>query len=102
IGRLLAFENSAHVCTNLVINGWEARSIADEAAGFGELAPLIDRWNGMAGSQERKLLAAAYKKRIGLLDKSGPFQREQGDEGGTEPRFGGGFSNMGLHPLHTG
>jgi hypothetical protein len=48
IGRLGTFEDLSGVDADLAIDSGEAGSIADQAAGIGELAPLIDRRNGMA------------------------------------------------------
>ena len=47
VGRLGTLEDFANVNADLTIDSGEASSIADQAAGRGELAPLIDRWNGM-------------------------------------------------------
>ncbi len=48
IGGLGALEDPSGVNADLAIDAGEARSIADQAAGRGEFAPLIDRRNGMA------------------------------------------------------
>src|SRR5712671_6020185 len=48
IGGLGALENPAGVDASLARISGEARSIADQAAGRGELAPPIDRRNGIA------------------------------------------------------
>src|SRR6266436_2590068 len=48
IGRLGALENLSGVNAELAVDGREAGSIADQAAGLGELTPLVDRRNAMA------------------------------------------------------
>ena len=47
----------------------EARSLAEEAAGRGELAPRIDRRNGMARGQRHDLLALVGEERIRADDE---------------------------------
>src|ERR1051325_7381243 len=48
IGWLSTGEYPAHRRSNLEISIREARSVADQTACRGELAPLINRWDGMA------------------------------------------------------
>src|SRR6266481_5259789 len=48
IGRLGALEDLPGVDAGLARDGSEAWSVADQAAGRSELAPLVDRRNGMA------------------------------------------------------
>ncbi len=48
ISGLGALENPAGVDASLARISGEARSIADQAAGRGELAPPVDRRNGIA------------------------------------------------------
>jgi hypothetical protein len=59
-------QNSAGIDSQLPVNARQARSIADEPAGDHELAPLINRGNGMARRERDKLLAADREERIGL------------------------------------
>src|SRR6266446_9957590 len=63
ISRLLALEDLSDVNAEPVKGGREAGSIADQAAGFGEPAPLIDRWNGMPRCQRHELLVPAPEER---------------------------------------
>ena len=48
ISGLLALEDPSGINADLAIDGREAGSIADQAAGRRELPPRIDRRNGMA------------------------------------------------------
>src|ERR1700730_13003260 len=48
IGRLLPLEHSSGINAGLPNQAGDARSIADQAAARGQVAPRIDRWNGMA------------------------------------------------------
>src|SRR5205085_2663959 len=47
-GRLGTLQDLSGISAGLAIGSREARSIADQAAGSGELAPLVDRRNGVA------------------------------------------------------
>src|SRR5215472_8970725 len=64
IGGLLAFQNPSGVNAELTKNNSQARSIADQAAGSSELAPLVDCWNGIASRQCHELLAPAAEERV--------------------------------------
>src|SRR5580704_8417721 len=59
----------------------EARSVTDQAAGSGVLAPLIDRRNGMARCQRHELLAPAVEERIGADDEAAGVQLDESHEG---------------------
>jgi hypothetical protein len=48
IGRLGTVEDLSDINAELSIENRAARPIAQQAAGFGEFAGIIDRWNGMA------------------------------------------------------
>src|SRR5262249_35551442 len=48
ISRPAAFQDSRRVTAGLAKGLCDRRTIADQAAGRRELAPCIDRWNGMA------------------------------------------------------
>jgi hypothetical protein len=91
IGRLLAFENSAYVCTNLVINGWEARSIADEAgdailfqradgveAGWRIVQPFLDAWRN-AGRRGARVLPGRHVRCPFRKLKTADRDRESAD-----------------------
>jgi len=48
IGRLRALEDLSGVSARQAFDSRAARSIADQAAGLGEITPPIDRRNGVA------------------------------------------------------
>src|SRR6516162_2512094 len=48
IGRSFALQNSSRVNPDLAKEGWVINSIADQAAGHGELSQLRDRRYGVA------------------------------------------------------
>src|SRR5205823_1790868 len=64
IGGLGALEDLSRVSTDQAKGSCEARSIADQAAGSGELAPRIYRRNCMARCQRHEPLAPAAQERI--------------------------------------
>ena len=101
IGRLGALEDLSGVNADLAIGSREARSIADQAAGRGEFAPLIDRRNGMACRQRHELLAPAVEERIGADDERAGMQLDEGREGGVDLAFGAGLQDMELQPLRA-
>jgi hypothetical protein len=80
IGRLGALKNPTDIDPNLAKHSGEARSVADQATGRGEFAPLIDRRNGMACRQRHDLLAPAEEKRIGTDNERAGLQLDEGGE----------------------
>src|SRR6266481_3093722 len=74
IGRLGAFEDPSRVSTDEAKGSCEARSIADQAAGSGELAPRIYRRNCMARCQRHEPLAPAAQERIRADDERASMQ----------------------------
>jgi hypothetical protein len=81
ISRLLALENPSGVNAGLARDSCVVNSIADQAAGSGERALLIDRRNGMARCQRRELLASAVEEPIGADDEPAGLQFDEGREG---------------------
>ena len=79
----------------------EARSIADQAAGRDEFAPLVDRRNGMACCQRHKLLAPADEERVAADDERAGLQLDEGGEGGVDLAFGASLQDLELHPLRA-
>src|SRR5262252_8889613 len=78
IAGLGTFEYPSSVNADQAKGSCEARSIADQAAGSGELAPCIYRRNGMARCQRHKLLAPAAEERIRADDERWNEGRENG------------------------
>jgi hypothetical protein len=97
IGRLGAFENLPDVNADLAIVSQEARSIADQAADRGELAPFIDRRNGMACRQHHELVAPAEEERFGGDDERAGMQLNERREGGVDLAFGAGLQDTEPH-----
>src|SRR3954447_9808242 len=64
VRRIGTLEDLAGVNAHQAKGSFEARSIADEAAGRSELAPSIDPRNGMARGQRHDLLALVGEERI--------------------------------------
>src|SRR5918995_4572311 len=79
--RIGTLEDLSGVNAHQAKGSFEARSIADEAAGSGELAPRIDRRNGMARGQRHDLLALVGEERIRADDERAGVQRDQRGEG---------------------
>src|SRR5205823_8492180 len=72
-------------------------SIADQTAGQGELAPLINRRNSMAGCQCYNLIASAVKERIGTDEKSIRVTLNEGRERVIDFAFSTGFEDLEPH-----
>src|SRR5262249_23930491 len=68
IGRLGALEDLSDINADLEIDSHVARSIADQAAGRGEFAPIIDRRNGMTRCQRHELVTPAEEEQLALDD----------------------------------
>src|SRR5690242_3958034 len=76
VSWLGALEDLSGINAALAIDSREARSIADQAACRGELAPLIDRRNGMAYRQRHDLVAPAVEKCTGADDQRAGTRRQ--------------------------
>src|SRR5215203_7254707 len=81
VRRIGTLEDLSGVNAHQAKGSREARSIAEETAGSGELAPRIDRRNGMARCQRRDLLALVGEERIRADDERVGVQWEQRREG---------------------
>jgi hypothetical protein len=68
LGRLVSADLSG-INADLAKRPCEARSIADQAAGSGELTPFIERRDGVAGCQRHELLVPGAEERIGFDDE---------------------------------
>src|SRR3954447_8601573 len=79
-----AFEDLSGIYANVAVGGREARSITDQPAGSGELAPLIDRRKAIACCQRHKLLAATGEERIGALDERAGRLLDESRESGVD------------------
>src|SRR5205814_3232626 len=84
IGRFFAMQDAAGIDSQLPVDARQARSIADQAAGGHELAPLIDRGNSMARRERDELLAADREERIGLDEQRAGLQLSHGREAGSK------------------
>src|SRR5215469_17289315 len=93
-----ALEDLSGVSADQAIHSREASSIADQAADRDELAPLIDRRNGMTRCQRHELVAPAEEERVGA-DERGGMQLDKGCEGGVDLAFGAGLQDIELQPL---
>src|ERR1700730_2696722 len=91
IGGFLALEDPSNVNAEPVKGGREAGSIADQAAGFSEPAPLIDHWNGMTRCQRHELLVPALEERVDTDGESAGTQLDEGGESGVDLAFGSGL-----------
>ena len=69
-----ALEDLSGVNSDLAKDSGEAASVADQAAGRGELAPRVDRRNGMACRQRHELNASAGEERVGADDERAGVQ----------------------------
>ena len=69
VGRFLAFENAAGVDADQTQRFRKAPALAHQAAGRGEVAILIDRWNPAAYCQCGELTAAAVEEWVGADKK---------------------------------
>jgi hypothetical protein len=87
IGRLGALEHPSRVNPDLAPKARLARPIADQAAEFGELAPLVDRRNGKPCRQRDELFAPAVEEWIGADEERAGLQLDEGGEGGVDSRF---------------
>jgi hypothetical protein len=79
--------------------GGDARPIANQPAGHGEIAPRIDPRNGMAGCQRNYLLGPAVEERIGEDEERSGVQLGEQREGGVDLIFDDGFQDRELQPL---
>src|SRR5262245_28971136 len=61
VGGLLALQNPSGIHTGLAICAGDARSVAHQAAGFGTIAPGIDRNHPMVGRQRNELYATVVE-----------------------------------------
>src|SRR5207237_5069804 len=91
-------EYPAGVSADLAIDRREVGCIADQAAGGGVLAELVDRRNGIACRQCHDLLAAAGKERVAADEQSAGMPLHEGGEGGIYLAFGAGRKDIELHP----
>ena len=89
IGGLGAVEDLSEVNASLVPGGRAACTVADQAAGFGEFARIVDHRNGMACRECRKLLAPA-ERHAGNEERAGMMLHER-CEGGLDLAFGPGL-----------
>jgi hypothetical protein len=69
IGGLCAFENVASVDASLAIRIRQAGSVGCQAAGFGELAPFVDRRKRMTCAKRYDLIALAVEERTGANEE---------------------------------
>jgi hypothetical protein len=69
VGGLGAVENAADVNTHLAVGIGELRSVAHQAAGRGELPPLVDRGNCVSRCQRDELLTVSGEQDIGANDQ---------------------------------
>src|SRR5215831_10648359 len=99
IGGLFALEDSAGVSADQAKGSCEARPIADQAAGTGELAPRIYRWNCMARCQRHELLTPAREERIGTDDERTGLLLNEGRESGVDLAGAAGLEDSEPHPL---
>ena len=72
---LLAFENATDVNADLTKSVREAGTVAHQAAGRREFAPLVDRGHSVTGGQGDELFASAEEERV------------RGDEERSDPLF---------------
>src|SRR5206468_3316862 len=87
IGRLGALEDLSGINAGLAIGSCEARSVADQAAGRGEFARLINRRKGMACCQRNELVASTEEERIGANNKRAGLQLDECCESGIDLTF---------------
>ena len=80
VGRLGAFEDAAGVDANLPKYFGQARAVAHQAAGFGELAHSIDGGNRMARRQRGELGPPVEEERIGADHECTGFVADKGRE----------------------
>jgi hypothetical protein len=102
VRRICTLEDLSDVNADQAKGSRETRSIADEAAGRSELAPRIDRRNGMARCQRHDLLAPVGEERIRADDERAGVQREQRGEGISDLACGGGLHDRELESLGAG
>ena len=76
-------------------------SVADQATGRGELAPLIDRRYGMACRQRDELLAPTVEEWVGADDQRAGLKLDERGEGGVDLALGAGLQDRELHPLRA-
>src|SRR5262249_41480600 len=69
VGRTGAFKNTTGVNNAFVIALTENRSIANQAAGFDELADFVERRDAMTRGKRDKLLAPTGEERVGADEK---------------------------------
>ena len=91
ISRLLASEDPPDVNTHLAPRAGKARSVADQAAGRGELTILIDRRDDMACRQRHELLAATVEKWVGSDNERAGVEFDERGESGVDLAFGAGL-----------
>jgi hypothetical protein len=66
-------------------------SIADQAAGYGEFAPLIDRRNRIACCQRHELVELAAEERVGADDERAGALLDEGGESSVDLVFAAGL-----------
>ena len=64
VGWLLALENTPGVEADLAIGVGDAGPVAHQTASHGELAPFVDRGNGVACGQRDDLVALVVEVRV--------------------------------------
>jgi hypothetical protein len=101
IGGFGARQNPTDIDPDPAKHDGEAGSIADQPAGRGEFAPLIDRRNGMTLCQRYELLAPAQEKSIGTDNERSSLQLDKGGESAVDPAFAARLEDMELHPLRA-
>jgi hypothetical protein len=94
IGRPLAFEED----TGLADQAGIARSIAEQAAGYGVFTPWIDRQDGMSRRQRHQLFAGS-EERIGADQERTGTQLDARGEGRVDLAFPAGLQDMELQTL---
>ena len=84
VGRLGALENPAGVDADLAIGIRQAGPVAHQAAGRGEFAQLVDRWQSHGAPPARRADRAGGEERIGADEKRAGSLLGQGCEGGVD------------------
>ena len=77
IGRLIALKDASGIAARQPVQFREAAAVADETAGCGELASLVDRRQGMFQGKRSELLGAAVEKWISADGKPARAQLSQ-------------------------
>src|SRR5262249_50431029 len=95
---LFALENPTGIDASLAITIGKARSIADEAPGYGELAVLVEGRNRMARCQSHELCAPFIEQFAGTDQKRVCSKLQQLHERSIDLGFVAGIQDVNLYP----